>query len=351
MEKKAIEAYHRVQMTVDRDATEAKHVLGNLAKHPEKTLEATAEVAGGAAETVAGAVGGTLFSETVIGTALGAAATIDGVNNVRSGVLDFKSLAEGKLEQVGTHNSIENALRNKFGEKGGQIYQISSAVLGIVSGNGDSYILDAISDEIDGIKNQIIGVGYVLSPVGSDSNFKVYFDTKEFMPSEFVKEDSSSEGEITHGLDEAQIEAIKSIKKGERPDPSTYLSPEYIESHLNLFKNGVAKIAAQDPNGKIVGGPTGTFVMPKDIADKLIAQSDGDVSKLESLLGLDKGTLGKEPVRIDIDHPDGLRMPSGNELGANHQWIPGGYTSGGIPEAVIDPVGPDKYTVSRIYKK
>lgn len=29
-------------------------------------------------------------------------------------------------------------------------------------------------------------------------------------------------------------------------------------------------------------------------------------------------------------------MPSGNELGANEQWISGGSTGGGIPEAVID---------------
>mgnify|MGYP002651150812 CR=1 FL=1 len=33
---------------------------------------------------------------------------------------------------------------------------------------------------------------------------------------------------------------------------------------------------------------------------------------------------------------DGLRMPSGNELGANDQWVPGGFTSGGVPEATID---------------
>lgn len=29
-------------------------------------------------------------------------------------------------------------------------------------------------------------------------------------------------------------------------------------------------------------------------------------------------------------------MPSGNELGANEQWIPDGSTGGGIPEATID---------------
>ncbi len=155
IEKKAIEAYHRVQMTVDRDATEAKHVLGNLAKHPGKTLEATAEVVGGAAETVAGAVGGTLSSETVIGTALGAAATIDGVNNVRSGVLDFKSLAEGKPEQVGTHNGIENVLERNFGYSGREGYETVSLFVGLTAGAGEIDLGEAASRGIEGIQNLI----------------------------------------------------------------------------------------------------------------------------------------------------------------------------------------------------
>lgn len=33
--------------------------------------------------------------------------------------------------------------------------------------------------------------------------------------------------------------------------------------------------------------------------------------------------------------PD-LRIPSGNEGGANSQWVPGGFTAGGVPEAVVD---------------
>lgn len=43
-------------------------------------------------------------------------------------------------------------------------------------------------------------------------------------------------------------------------------------------------------------------------------------------------------MRIDISDLDGLnlRMPSGNEVGANSHWIPGGYTDGGVPEAVTD---------------
>lgn len=42
-----------------------------------------------------------------------------------------------------------------------------------------------------------------------------------------------------------------------------------------------------------------------------------------------------------------LRVPSGNEGGANANWLPGGYTSGGVPEAVMDlsSLSSDKFIV------
>ena len=82
-----------------------------------------------------------------------------------------------------------------------------------------------------------------------------------------------------------------------------------------------------------------------------MTQSGGDVGELERLLGLEPGTLGANPVRIDIPSPNGLRVPSGNELGANEQWLPGGYTAGGIPEATINPAAPGTYTVNPVFPK
>lgn len=32
----------------------------------------------------------------------------------------------------------------------------------------------------------------------------------------------------------------------------------------------------------------------------------------------------------------GIRIPSGNEGGANANWVPEGFTSGGVSEAVAD---------------
>ena len=66
--------------------------------------------------------------------------------------------------------------------------------------------------------------------------------------------------------------------------------------------------------------------MPKLVADNLISRTGGNIQKLEQFLSLEPGTLGSFPVRIDIPNPSGLRMPSGNELGANSQWRPGGFT-------------------------
>lgn len=53
---------------------------------------------------------------------------------------------------------------------------------------------------------------------------------------------------------------------------------------------------------------------------------------------------GSQLVRIDINDLSsyGLHIPSGNEDGANAYWIPGGYTSGGISEAVIGKVTVDE---------
>lgn len=149
------------------------------------------------------------------------------------------------------------------------------------------------------------------------------------------------------GLTRTQISDIINTPKGQRPDPSTYLTQEYVDQHLDMFRSGATKIYAKSPTGT-VGSPSGTFVMPSSVADDLIKQANGDVRVLEDLLGLDPGDLGAAPVRIDVSSPRGLRIPSGNEHGANNYWLPGGYTSGGIPEAVIDRVPPGEYVVTPI---
>jgi hypothetical protein len=141
---------------------------------------------------------------------------------------------------------------------------------------------------------------------------------------------------------------VIAVQKGSRPLPDTYLSPSEIKEALAPFDNGVVKIKANPPSGT-EGPPGGTFVMPKAQADEIIRQANGDVAKLEKLLGLKPGDLGTSPVRVDIPEPKGLRLSSGNELGANEYWVPGGRTSGGIREATIDPVPKEKYFIKKVF--
>lgn len=111
----------------------------------------------------------------------------------------------------------------------------------------------------------------------------------------------------------------------------------------------MSKIAwGVNPEYSEIGPPGRHFVMPKSVADDVIGRSGGDVRTIEKLLGLSKGDLGDAPVRIEIPNPTGLRMPSDNEAGANKFWLPGGYTSGRIPEAAIDPTPLNQAIINKI---
>lgn len=146
-----------------------------------------------------------------------------------------------------------------------------------------------------------------------------------------------SSGQISSEL----RDQIVSIEKGDRPDPATYLPREYIEQHLEQFDKGVARFMTDENLDSFgIGQRDGTsFVMPKGEADALMNATRGDPRAMEDALGLPEGFLDKNRiVRVDIEDPRSydLRMPSGNEAGANSQWIPGGRLPGGESEAIID---------------
>lgn len=143
------------------------------------------------------------------------------------------------------------------------------------------------------------------------------------------------------GLTEEKRDEILAMEKGTRPDPSEYLSREYIEHHLDKFHEGATRFMPESNLNKYgIAQRDGTsFVMPKSEADALIEATQGDPRAMESALGLVEGFLDSNNiVRIDIGHPEqfDLRIPSGNEAGANEQWIPGGKLPDGASEAVID---------------
>lgn len=150
---------------------------------------------------------------------------------------------------------------------------------------------------------------------------------------------------------------ILAMEKGTRPDPGDYLPREYIEHHLDKFHEGATRFMPESSFDKYgIAQRDGTsFVMPKSEADALIDATRGDPRALERALGLPEGFLNsKNVVRIDIDHPEefNLRIPSGNEAGANDQWFPGGFLPDGASEAVVDggKIPTSDYSVTDVSK-
>jgi hypothetical protein len=159
------------------------------------------------------------------------------------------------------------------------------------------------------------------------------------------------------GLTDEKRDEILAMEKGTRPDPSNYLPREYIEHHLGKFHEGATRFMPETSFDKYgIAQRDGTsFVMPKSEADALIDATRGNPRALAKALGLPEDFLdSRKLVRIDIDHPEEfhLRMPSGNEAGANEQWIPGGRLPDGASEAIVDggKIPRSDYSVTELLK-
>lgn len=137
------------------------------------------------------------------------------------------------------------------------------------------------------------------------------------------------------------MKEVQAMPKGSRPNPSTYLPEADIDSHLQQFDSGASRFMTKSNLDKYGPGQRdGTsFVMPRSEADALMSQAKGDPGALADSIGLPREMLeGNKLMRVDFDNPKelGLRMPSGNEAGANDKWLAGGKLPDGSSEAVID---------------
>lgn len=134
--------------------------------------------------------------------------------------------------------------------------------------------------------------------------------------------------------------------KGDAPDPGDYLDADYISQHLSRFDDGASRIYFSDSLHTHGPGQSdqSTFVFPTAELQRVLDETGGDANLVADALGIErKWFFGPDgnPVDVEIRHFDpseltNLRMPSGNEAGANEHWIPGGFLPTGIPEAVID---------------
>ncbi len=145
---------------------------------------------------------------------------------------------------------------------------------------------------------------------------------------------------------------VLKVAKGNRVSPIKYLPPGYITEHLKKFDGGasylVKKSVITDYGDKLLGWPDGQFVMSSTEMDSLLKKTSGDLALIEQELGIPPGSWTDSIiVRIDISDPKALnlRMPTGNEIGANSHWIPGGRLPGGHVEAVVDRIPLGKYTL------
>ncbi|MBM4252044.1 MAG: hypothetical protein FJ146_08745 [Deltaproteobacteria bacterium] len=134
---------------------------------------------------------------------------------------------------------------------------------------------------------------------------------------------------------------IINTPKGQRPLPETYLPKSYIDAHLAKFDEGATRLIPKQRFDRY--GPAQTdgtaFVLTKRDADRIIEKCGNDLRSYEQYLGYDRGALdGDTLLRLDIQYPQkiGLRLPSGNEPGANSHWLPGGILPSGSTEAVVD---------------
>lgn len=119
-----------------------------------------------------------------------------------------------------------------------------------------------------------------------------------------------------------------------------------IESHLETFRGGGSYLVTESTlNKRILGQDTigrrdGQFMIPADRMDTLLEHANGNLDVVKQRLGIPAAEWNEPVFRIDVHNPllHNARLPSGLESGANDLFRWGGYTSGGLPEIVTDPI-------------
>ena len=124
-----------------------------------------------------------------------------------------------------------------------------------------------------------------------------------------------------------------------------------------IFKNGAAAlISINDYNvyvhpSRKFGRPNENggeqYIAPLHEMISLACECRGNPKEMEDKLGLKLGSLGKEPWLAIIYFPNenNIRNSSKSDAGANEKYIPGGKTSGGTTEAVINQISTDSFAM------
>lgn len=190
--------------------------------------------------------------------------------------------------------------------------------------------VEKIAEALEKWRKDIVGEAPPCTPAGNAK-----------CPLSATASDTAKAVSAQTGISPAKVDEILATPKKQRPDPKTYVPADQYAKHIEAFDQGGSRLMLKKNLDKYgPGREDGTsFLMTKAEADKLLEEAGGDLHKLEDALGLPRGQLdGDELVRVDFPKPRELniRIPSGNEAGANSQWLPGGKLPDGNLEAVID---------------
>jgi hypothetical protein len=272
-----------------------------------------------AAVAVAVTVGGPILVGLAVGAVVGAAVggIIAGVSSANSGGKFMDGFADGFM----------------WGAIGGAATgAVSGAGLGIaataaLSGGVDSglYVGQTVENggkiTVEGVATSFV-VGAGMSAIGTVISNKIssVITNKASAEAEKILDKSATKGVSNANLDQETIDKILSTPKGQRPDPSTYLSQEYIDKHLSQFQDGGAYVMTRDQydmfvDGKLnIGREDNTlFITSKDYLDDMGTKANGDLSVFEEKLGFEEGhfQVGGGLVRIDIKNPSNFnaRIP------------------------------------------
>ncbi len=130
-----------------------------------------------------------------------------------------------------------------------------------------------------------------------------------------------------------------------------------VRSHIEMFREGGSFLIPESAYKRLIKGenligrPDGQFITTKSAMDKLMAETGGNLTAINNRLGT---RWNEQLYRVDIDNPllHNARLPTGLEKGADpdlFRW--GGYTSGGMPEAIINPVPKGQFSATPLFKK
>ena len=328
--------------------------------------------------------GATFEEASVISTVAGAAGALSGaalnkVQGAAKGASSIKDVAKltAKGMAVSAAEPVVNSVteyatygKDMVDENGnllydnfGEYYVESGGVLNTViagGAGGASTFLKSYNNPIYKARKN------TLNKFKNDPDVTDWNSSKEFREKVNKADKVASKYAKEGVMDKKTFYEIWGADKGSKPDPSSYLTQDYIDNHISRFiDGGGSRITAEDdyirfkhningagnPNSYNVSGTTyqngSEFISTSDQIDYLLKKANNSSDKVGSIcddLGLgndEKKKFSHGMMRYDIDASEisklNPRITNGNEPGAfKLDWIPGGYTLGGSPEIAID---------------